>query len=223
MTRLAVVVLVLSMVGLWGAAGVDPELLTAPPATTGTVVAEAPAGGDPPTTVDTVAASTIPVSEHALVDGADEAAADAPVRLGVAVIDLEVEVVGTGVDDEGQFAVPAPDLVGWYEHGPVPGEAGSAVLAAHVDWNRRPGAFSDLALLEPGHTVEVGYASGATRTFVVVEQVLYDKAALPATELFREDGAAVVRLITCGGAFDRAAGHYLGNRVVTAVEVDAER
>ena len=51
----------------------------------------------------------------------------------------------------GQLALlPDAATVVWYRHGPSPGQDGSAVLAGHVDWNGRQGAFFALDTLPPG-------------------------------------------------------------------------
>lgn len=146
----------------------------------------------------------------------------APARVRVPSLGLDVDIVAVGVDDDGLFDVPSADQVGWYRYGPAPGEPGSAVLAAHVDYNGELGAFYELRDLLPGELVEVDYADGTSQTFRVVDQTLYDKTALPADELFRRTGESVLHLATCGGTFDPVTRSYQGNRVVVAVPIDAE-
>ncbi len=146
---------------------------------------------------------------------------DGPVAVRIAAIGLEAQVRAVGVDENNDFDVPEAQLVGWYKHGPGPGQGGSTVLAAHVDYAGRRGAFFDLAALSAGEDLEVEMADGSIRRYRVVDNVLYDKTTLPADELFRKDGDEVLRLITCGGSFDAAERSYLGNVVVTAVPVDA--
>jgi hypothetical protein len=141
----------------------------------------------------------------------------APVRLRIPAIGLDAPIDSVGVDRAGLLAVPDPERVGWYGHGPTPGGTGASVLAAHVDLGHVAGVFHRLDTAIAGDEVIVDFADGSSRTFEVVSDVLYDKTALPADELFRRDGPPVIHLITCGGAYDAAARHYLGNRVVTAV------
>lgn len=140
-----------------------------------------------------------------------------PVRIRVQAIDLDIEIIPVGVDGEGLFDVPSAEQAGWYQHGPRPGEQGSSVLAAHVDYNGQTGAFFELAALKPGDQIAIDYADGSTSTFRVIDQVLYEKTSLPADELFRRKGDAVLQLATCGGSFDAEERSYRGNRVVTAV------
>ncbi|MEZ5225291.1 MAG: class F sortase [Acidimicrobiales bacterium] len=116
--------------------------------------------------------------------------------------------------------MPDPRQVGWYEHGPIPGEEGAAVLAAHVDLGHVAGIFYHLDDVLLGDRVYIDYDDGSTQVFEVVDDVLYAKTALPADELFRRTGDPVLHLVTCGGVFDPETHHYLGNRVVTARPVD---
>lgn len=144
-----------------------------------------------------------------------------PVAVRIAAIGLEADVRSVGVDDNNDFDVPEAELVGWYRHGPAPGDAGSTVLAAHVDYGGQPGAFFNLAQLADDEELEVEMSDGSIRRYRITENVLYDKTTLPADELFRKDGDEVLRLITCGGTFDASERSYLGNVVVTAVPIDA--
>lgn len=144
-----------------------------------------------------------------------------PVAVRIGAIGLEADVRSVGVDDNNDFDVPEAELVGWYRHGPAPGDAGSTVLAAHVDYGGRPGAFFNLSQLADDEELEVEMSDGSVRRYRITENVLYDKTTLPADELFRKDGDEVLRLITCGGTFDSSERSYLGNVVVTAVPIDA--
>ncbi|MEM7322746.1 MAG: class F sortase [Actinomycetota bacterium] len=139
-----------------------------------------------------------------------------PVAVRISRIGLEAPVISVGVDDRNDFDVPAADTVGWYRYSSAPGSLGSTVLAAHVDYAGREGAFFNLEDLQPGDTLEVELADGSIIEYEVTESILYDKEALPAEELFRKDGASTLQLITCGGAFDSTERSYLGNLVVTA-------
>ena len=56
-----------------------------------------------------------------------------------------------------------------------------------------------------------------TRTYRVVAREEYRKTKIPLDRYFARDGKPRLTLITCGGPFDREAGHYRDNIVVTAV------
>lgn len=149
------------------------------------------------------------------------AESDVPIAVRIPDLGLEATVLSVGVDEENQFAVPAADTVGWYKYGASPGSAGSAVLAAHVDYGGQAGAFFNLSELQTGETLEVEMLDGSVLKYRVTDNVLYDKEELPADELFRKDGDAVLTLITCGGTFDHERRSYIGNVVVTAKPIEA--
>ncbi len=148
--------------------------------------------------------------------------ATTPVSVRIGDIALEAPVIPVGVDEQNEFDVPAADTVGWYKHSPLPGnEVGSTVLAAHVDYGGRQGAFFDLEDVPIGSILEVEMADGTVLQYEVIETVLYDKTELPADDLFRKTGDPVLQLITCGGTFDSQERSYRGNLVVTAVPLSA--
>jgi sortase (surface protein transpeptidase) len=144
------------------------------------------------------------------------------VRVRIGAADSAAAVVPVGVDDRGQMAVPEDvQTVGWYRFGPPPGApVGSSVLSGHVDDQvQGRGAFFRLVELAPGDTVQVQLSDGAMREFRVRTVERIAKAELPLDELFARAGPPRLTLITCGGEFDRAAGSYRDNIVVTAEPV----
>lgn len=150
----------------------------------------------------------------------DEAApvleASAPVRLTIAAIGVDTELMDLGLMPDGTLEVP-PDgtLAGWYTGAPTPGERGPAVIAGHVDWIG-PAVFHDLSLMVPGDTIDVTRADGSVAAFVVTEVGQYAKSAFPTEAVYGSVEVAALRLITCGGVFDDAIGHYDDNVVVYA-------
>jgi sortase (surface protein transpeptidase) len=140
-----------------------------------------------------------------------------PVELRIPALGVRAAVSSAGIADDGQLAVPvAPDAVVWYGAGSVPGAAGSAVLAGHVDYNGQRGIFYNLGALERGDAIRVDLDDGTTHRFVVERVERHAKSALPADELFTRNGGPVLTLITCGGDFDRSTRHYADNTVVRA-------
>jgi hypothetical protein len=119
-----------------------------------------------------------------------------------------------------QLAIP-PDAasVVWYRHGPSPGQAGSAVLAGHVDWNDVRGAFFGLSTVLPGAEITVAYDDGSTARFVVAARRAFPKPELPLGEIFATTGAPRLTLVKCGGSFDRTTRHYRDKVVVVAEPV----
>jgi hypothetical protein len=145
-----------------------------------------------------------------------------PVRVVVDSLGIDAPVVPVGVDTTAAVEVPTDAAVaGWYRHGPVPGEAGSAVVTAHVDTRGQgPGAFFRLRDARPGATVSITDEEGASRDFTVTGVRSYPKTGLPVDRLFSRTGEPVLALITCGGAYDTATRSYEDNVVVYAVPAD---
>ena len=144
-----------------------------------------------------------------------------PVRLQIPAIGVSTKIVDEGLDADGALQVPpltdaGVHEVGWYDLGPAPGQVGSAVIVGHVDSRQAAGVFYDLGLLVPGDAVEVTLANGETVHFTVTSVHEYSKAHFPATEVYGPEPYQALRLITCGGAFDAATGHYLSNIVAYA-------
>ncbi len=147
------------------------------------------------------------------------AAIDAPTRVRVPSVGIGLDVVPVGVRDDGQMDVPElVREVGWYRFGPEPGaEEGSSVLAAHVDSDRGRAPMAELLSAEAGEVVEIETASGRLLGFRITAVEQFSKDELPLDAIFARDGEHVLRLITCGGEWDAAAGAYEDNIVVTAV------
>jgi hypothetical protein len=155
-----------------------------------------------------------PLLAAALAAGAGDTT---PVRVRAPAAGIDAPLTGVGLDVVGGLAVPDdPSLAGWYERGPRPGDAGPAVLAGHVDWAGRPAVFQALRRLAPGNEVVVDRADGSSVRFAVDRVVQVGKDAFPTREVYGPVAGAELRLITCGGAFDRAAGSYTDNLVVFA-------
>jgi sortase (surface protein transpeptidase) len=144
-------------------------------------------------------------------------AASPPLRLQVPAIDVDSAVQDLGLDDEGAMEVPDGGFpAGWYTGSPTPGSIGPAVLAGHVDWAGAPGVFAGLHRLQPGDEVQVTRADGTTAVFRVSRVERVAKDAFPTEAVYGDLDHAGLRLITCGGTFDRLAGHYRDNVVVYA-------
>jgi len=141
--------------------------------------------------------------------------AAAPLRVRVPSADIDAALAGIGLDGDGAL-VPPDDMAtaGWF--GPVPGEPGPAVLAGHVDSTGGPAVFFRLRSVRAGDPVLVTRADGSTVRFTVTRVARYAKTAFPTAEVYGPTPDAELRLITCGGLFDRAAHSYRDNVVVYA-------
>ena len=148
----------------------------------------------------------------------DTAAADRqpePTRVRVPAVGIDAPLEIVGLDGTGALAVPADGgAAGWF--GTVPGAGGPAVLTGHVDGGGAPAVFARLGELRPGDPVLVDRADGSTAAFVVTRVARHPKTAFPTAAVYGPTTRPELRLITCGGAFDRSAGSYLDNVVVWA-------
>ena len=139
-----------------------------------------------------------------------------PLRVTIPAIGVDAALVPVGLKPDGAMQTPDFGLAAWYSPGPRPGEPGPSVVVAHVDSAANgPDVFSRLGELVVGDEVVVHYRTSAV-TFVVTGKEQAAKTALPANKIWNGATAPVLRLITCGGAFDRAARSYLDNVIVYA-------
>ena len=91
------------------------------------------------------------------------------------------------------------------------------MLAGHVDDRTGPAVFFRLHDLAVGAAVLVERSDGTTVRFTVTSVARYPKDEFPTVAVYGDTTQrAELRLITCGGAFDRATGHYVDNVVVFA-------
>jgi Sortase domain len=145
------------------------------------------------------------------------AAAAAPVRLLVPRIGIDTGLVRLGLLADGQLAVPvSAAIAGWYTDGPAPGQVGPAVLAGHVDSYTGPGVFYRLRDLRTGDRVQVRRADGRQVQFAVTGVERFAKSSFPTARVYGPTPFTELRLVTCGGSFDAARGHYRDNVVVFA-------
>ncbi len=143
--------------------------------------------------------------------------ASAPVALRIPAIGVDSTVMDLGLQDDGTLEVPPGGFpAGWYTGSPTPGELGPAIVAGHVDWAGQPGVFFDLVDLEAGDAIAVTRQDGSTARFRVTRVERFAKDGFPTEAVYGDLDHAGLRLITCGGEFDRQAGSYRDNVVVFA-------
>jgi hypothetical protein len=140
-----------------------------------------------------------------------------PTRIRIPAIGVDARVIGLGLDREGALDVPSRwDDAGWYVHGPRPGESGPAVIAGHVDSTSGPAVFYRLGALRAGAAVQIARKDGTAIRFRVRRVERWPKAHFPTRRVYGPTRRPALRIITCGGGFDRSTGHYLDNTIVYA-------
>ncbi len=202
----------------WGALVLAVAAIVA----TGLVGCGGPAAGPPagPSVTTTATTTVTPVPTPSPSPTPFVLPASAPVRLVVPAIGVDTELMDLGLNPDGTLEVPPGAFpAGWYTGGPTPGERGPAVIAGHVSWRSDAGVFHDLAALLAGDLLTVQRADQSVATFVVVDVQEYPKDAFPTEAVYGDTVGPELRLITCGGDFDTATGHFVDNVVVYATLV----
>ncbi|MFF7393803.1 class F sortase [Streptomyces scabiei] len=131
---------------------------------------------------------------------------------------IEAPVTALRLDAGRRLPAPPddkPKLVGWYAEGPAPGGPGTAVVVGHKDTRTGPAVFAALDVIKPGRLVEVLRADGRTAVYTVDAVKSYEKDRFPSKKVYGHRGRPELRLITCGGTYDRRKG-YASNVVVFA-------
>lgn len=139
-----------------------------------------------------------------------------PTRVVVPAIAVDSSLVRLGLDEDGRLEVPDDaDDAGWWSGGTAPGARGPAVIAGHVDSATGPAVFYKLRRLHPGNEIVVVGAEGSV-TFTVDRVEQHAKNAFPTERVYGGTDRPTLRLVTCGGRFDRSDGHYDDNVIVYA-------
>jgi hypothetical protein len=143
-----------------------------------------------------------------------------PQRLVIPAIAVDTDVIELGLDRDGAMEVPTDFAqAGWFKHGPMPGRVGPAVIAGHVDSRSGPAVFYRLRELEPGDRIEVHGDQGRV-VFEVRSLEQHAKDEFPTERVYGGTPGPELRLITCGGVFDRDERSYRDNVIVYATRVD---
>jgi sortase (surface protein transpeptidase) len=144
----------------------------------------------------------------------------APLSLTIPLIGVQTQLITLGLTANGELQVPSTTSVaGWYTGSPRPGAIGSAIIVGHIDSYKGPGVFFRLNQLTAGDKIYVKRSDGSLAEFRVTSVQSYLKDRFPTEDVYGPVPDPELRLITCGGTFDPATGHYLSNIVVYATEV----
>ncbi|MGH3346711.1 MAG: class F sortase [Nocardioides sp.] len=146
-----------------------------------------------------------------------------PGRLSLgATADRVIAAVDPVSVEGGTLGLPEDaDRVGWWRDGSLAGAPfGTVLVAGHLDSDTDPaGYLATLAAVEPGDVVELT-GEGDRQRYRVTRNYLLPRADLSArSDLFEQQRPHRLVLITCGGAYDVAAGRYEFNRIVVAQPV----
>jgi hypothetical protein len=150
-----------------------------------------------------------------------------PVYVDIPAIRVTSGLLHLGLNPDGTIQVPSlygePNLAAWYKYSATPGQIGASVIEGHVDTRQGPAVFFRLGALRPGDRVEVKLADGILAIFRVTAVREYPKSNFPSRAIYGTTDYAALHLITCGGVFDAASGHYLSTTVVFASLTSSRR
>lgn len=140
-----------------------------------------------------------------------------PVRLVIPALRVDSPLQALGQAPDRTIEVPTDYAVaGWFAEGPRPGQAGPAVILGHVDSTTGPAVFYRLAGIAPGAAISVLRADGSTIGFRVSEVQHVPKTRFPTEQVYGASLQPSLRLVTCGGRFDRTRLSYDDNVIVYA-------
>lgn len=126
---------------------------------------------------------------------------------------IEVRAIVNGVMQD----PTGPWVVSWYEETARLGQVGNVVLAGHVDyWDVGPAVLYHVGNLQKGDVIDVTGADGQIYKYQVEWDQLFNAANAPLEEIVGPTKNQSLTIITCGGDFDYATGHYLQRRVIRA-------
>lgn len=159
----------------------------------------------------------VPIGRQAPAPAPGRRMVPGPTRLIIPSIGVRSRLIRLGLTPSGALQPPARATVaGWYTGSPRPGAIGAAVIGGHIDSQQGPGIFFRLRLLHRGDRAYVRRANGTLAVFRVTAVRTYLKTHFPTESVYGPTPNAALRLITCGGTFDYATGHYLSNVVAYA-------
>jgi sortase (surface protein transpeptidase) len=174
----------------------------------------APEGAHPSASATASQTAAVTSGRPAVVPVSSVPVSSVPVWLRIPAMGVSVSLSQLGLNADKSPQVPTNyQQPGWYKLGPAPGMMGSAVILGHVDDKQGPAVFYKLGSLRAGDKVDVSLANGAVAHFAVKNVETYLKTQFPSQKVYGTHGYRALQLVTCGGDFDKATGHYLSNVV----------
>ncbi len=205
--------------GLWFGAVLVPVLGLAawlgvmaafPPSAPPSVRVARTAAASTPTSVPTKAS---PISQIGI-----------PQRLIIPSIGVDASVEQVQVTESHDLQVPQLqpfDNVGWYAHGPKPGERGNAAIDGHLDRkDGSPAVFWNLKKLQPGAQIIVEDAFEHRYSFHVERVERFSPYQAPPADIFGPSQGVHLNLLTCAGTWIPAQ-HQTNQRLVVYATLDA--
>jgi len=161
-----------------------------------------------------VAVTPPPSAEPLIIPAAARTAN--PSRLVIDRVGVSADVEDVGLAPDGTLDPPTNvSRVGWYSASSLPGGVGPSVMVGHLDSTSGPGVFARLSELTPGDVVSVVGDDAMSVSYVVTSVFRFPKEQFPSEAVYGASPDAELRLVTCGGPYERGTG-YVDNVVVSA-------
>jgi hypothetical protein len=140
-----------------------------------------------------------------------------PMTVKIPGIEVSSSLEKLRLNSDGTLGVPEDfQRAGWWVDGTHPGHPGPAIVVGHVDSYTGPAVFYRLRELQAGATVDIQLADGTVVRFVVERVQRFSKDEFPTDGVYGPTKGPTLRLITCGGDFDKRTKSYEDNVVVFA-------
>jgi sortase (surface protein transpeptidase) len=144
-----------------------------------------------------------------------------PVRIQIPALHVDASVIAVGVTRSGALQVPENvTQAAWYQDGSAPGQRGTSIIAAHVDFAGHLGLFNTLHALKQGDVIIVTDYSRHIHRYSAVTGRLFPKSDPSTVQSLAaassKPGLPQLALITCGGALNSAKHSYYDNFVLLA-------
>jgi sortase (surface protein transpeptidase) len=143
--------------------------------------------------------------------------ASPPAAVYIPRIGVAAPLMRLGVDRAGAVEIPPlspANIAGWYRYGATPGARGAAVILGHLDTRSGPAVFAGLHQVVRGDEIQVMRQDRSVAIFVVDGTERVAKSVFPAAKVYGRLKYAAIRLVTCGGAFDKRRHSYKDNLIV---------
>jgi sortase (surface protein transpeptidase) len=160
-------------------------------------------------------------TSDATLNSLGERVREQPVRIRIPALKVDAPIVPAAVDSTGALVIPENvTQAAWFQGGVAPGQPGTAIIAAHVDFKGLLGLFNGLHTLPRGSAIYVTDASGQVRVFHSTVGALAPKSDPSTVEALAaaaaKPGQPRLALITCGGDLNYAKHSYYDNYVLLA-------
>ena len=148
-----------------------------------------------------------------------------PWELIVPAARLRADIVKVGLAPGIQVGAPDnPEVIGWWEDGPAPGQRGNVILDGHKDYtdingNVGIGVCWELGETRPGNLIVVREVdTGDAWLYQVTELRSFHWNSSAAIAYLDGTLDPVLTLVTCEGAFDQSSFNY-SNRLIVRAEL----